>query len=153
MHPGLCPLRVTLQSARTFLRHLSLLRCIKLALVHDVAEAIVGDITPTCGVSDEEKFALEAGAVGRIKAMLGGAGCLPGGAAPPFECGWKDWTQRATFGCGGPLLPAGYGETNRVKAPVTLLPHALQPRRLRRCGTSTSRGRRTRRGWSRILTR
>lgn len=50
----------------------------KLALVHDVAEAIVGDITPTCGVSDEEKYALEAGAVGRIKAMLGGAGCLPG---------------------------------------------------------------------------
>jgi putative hydrolase of HD superfamily len=26
-------------------------RCIKMALVHDVAEAIVGDITPHCGVS------------------------------------------------------------------------------------------------------
>lgn len=50
----------------------------KLALVHDVAEAIVGDITPTCGVSDEEKFALEAGAVQRIKQMLGGAGTLAG---------------------------------------------------------------------------
>lgn len=51
------------------LTHLS---CIKLALVHDVAEAIVGDITPTCGVSDEEKYALEARAVAQIKATLGG---------------------------------------------------------------------------------
>jgi hypothetical protein len=44
----------------------------KLALVHDVAEAIVGDITPTCGVSDADKHALESAAVQRIKAMLGG---------------------------------------------------------------------------------
>ena len=47
-------------------------RCMKLALVHDVAEAIVGDITPTCGVSDADKHALESAAVQRIKAMLGG---------------------------------------------------------------------------------
>jgi putative hydrolases of HD superfamily len=25
-------------------------RCIRMALVHDIAEAIVGDITPHCGV-------------------------------------------------------------------------------------------------------
>ena len=43
----------------------------KLALVHDVAEAIVGDITPTCGVSDEDKFRLERDAVAHIKATLG----------------------------------------------------------------------------------
>lgn len=52
----------------------------KLALVHDVAEAIVGDITPTCGVSDDEKYRLEAEAVQKIKAMLGGStlagGCM-----------------------------------------------------------------------------
>lgn len=53
-------------------------RCIKLALVHDVAEAIVGDITPTCGVSDQDKYQLEAAAVQRIKGMLGGAS-LAGG--------------------------------------------------------------------------
>ena len=47
-------------------------RCMKLALVHDVAEAIVGDITPTCGVSDADKHALESAAVQRIKGMLGG---------------------------------------------------------------------------------
>ena len=31
----------------------------KLALVHDMAECIVGDITPYCGVSKEEKHAKE----------------------------------------------------------------------------------------------
>ncbi|GIL59649.1 hypothetical protein Vafri_14381 [Volvox africanus] len=46
-------------------------RCIKMALVHDVAEAIVGDITPHCGVSDEDKHQRELAAVRRIKEMLG----------------------------------------------------------------------------------
>ncbi|PNW81911.1 hypothetical protein CHLRE_06g265900v5 [Chlamydomonas reinhardtii] len=46
-------------------------RCIKMALVHDVAEAIVGDITPHCGVSDDDKHSLELRAVGKIKDMLG----------------------------------------------------------------------------------
>ncbi len=31
----------------------------KLALVHDMAECIVGDITPFCGVSKEEKHEKE----------------------------------------------------------------------------------------------
>jgi putative hydrolase of HD superfamily len=30
-------------------------KCIKMALVHDLAEAIVGDITPYCGISSSEK--------------------------------------------------------------------------------------------------
>ena len=30
-------------------------RCMKMSLVHDLAECIVGDITPTCGISKEEK--------------------------------------------------------------------------------------------------
>ncbi|KIZ02644.1 HD domain-containing protein 2 [Monoraphidium neglectum] len=46
-------------------------RCIKMALVHDVAESLVGDITPHCGVSDADKHAMEAEAVGRIQEMLG----------------------------------------------------------------------------------
>jgi putative hydrolase of HD superfamily len=31
-------------------------RCIKMAIVHDLAEAVVGDITPHAGVSKEDKF-------------------------------------------------------------------------------------------------
>eukprot|EP00775_Hariotina_reticulata_P007888 gene7888-8084_t len=46
-------------------------RCMKIALVHDVAESIVGDITPHCQVTDEEKYQLEANAVQQIKSMLG----------------------------------------------------------------------------------
>ncbi|GBF95859.1 hypothetical protein Rsub_08450 [Raphidocelis subcapitata] len=46
-------------------------RCIKMALVHDVAEAVVGDITPHCGVSDGDKHAMEAAAIERIQGMLG----------------------------------------------------------------------------------
>ncbi|OQV17457.1 putative HD domain-containing protein 2 [Hypsibius exemplaris] len=34
-------------------------RCIKVALVHDMCEAIVGDITPYCGVSVEDKHRQE----------------------------------------------------------------------------------------------
>ena len=36
-----------------------LFRCIKMALVHDLAECTVGDITPHCGVSKEEKHRRE----------------------------------------------------------------------------------------------
>ncbi|XP_022244909.1 HD domain-containing protein 2-like isoform X2 [Limulus polyphemus] len=34
-------------------------KCIKMALVHDMAECIVGDITPWCGISKEEKHQQE----------------------------------------------------------------------------------------------
>ena len=30
-----------------------------MGLVHDISESIVGDITPFCGVSKEEKYRLE----------------------------------------------------------------------------------------------
>lgn len=52
-------------------RPVDVARCVKMALVHDVAEAIVGDITPHCGVSEGDKHAMEAEAVGRIQEMLG----------------------------------------------------------------------------------
>lgn len=37
----------------------TLFRCIKLALVHDMAECIVGDIAPSDNVSKEEKHRRE----------------------------------------------------------------------------------------------
>ena len=46
-------------------------RCIQLALVHDLAEATVGDITPYCGVSDTDKYKLELNTMERIRDMLG----------------------------------------------------------------------------------
>ena len=46
-------------------------RCVKLALIHDLAEAIVGDITPHDPVSKEEKAKMEADAMAKIRDMLG----------------------------------------------------------------------------------
>jgi putative hydrolase of HD superfamily len=61
--------------------------CMKLALVHDVAEALVGDITPHCNVSDGDKHAMEAAAVQEIKAMLGGHTQAGGCVGVGMECG------------------------------------------------------------------
>ncbi len=41
----------------------SAFRVMKMAIVHDLAECIVGDITPFCGVSVEEKHAREEAAI------------------------------------------------------------------------------------------
>lgn len=38
---------------------LNQIRCMELALVHDLAESLVGDITPFCGVSKDEKRTME----------------------------------------------------------------------------------------------
>ncbi|KAL7474266.1 hypothetical protein ACHAW6_000246 [Cyclotella cf. meneghiniana] len=46
-------------------------RCIKLALVHDLAEAKVGDITPHCGVSEKDKYEMELETMEYISNMLG----------------------------------------------------------------------------------
>ena len=48
-------------------------RCIKMALVHDMAEAIVGDITPFCGISKEEKHKREVDAITEMCALIKGS--------------------------------------------------------------------------------
>eukprot|EP00275_Glaucocystis_incrassata_P001562 EC123335.1.p1 GENE.EC123335.1~~EC123335.1.p1 ORF type:complete len:192 (+),score=31.90 EC123335.1:74-649(+) len=45
-------------------------KVIKMALVHDLAEALVGDITPFCGVSKEEKQRREQEAMNHIRQIL-----------------------------------------------------------------------------------
>eukprot|EP01118_Nematostelium_gracile_P020023 TRINITY_DN9560_c0_g1_i1.p1 TRINITY_DN9560_c0_g1~~TRINITY_DN9560_c0_g1_i1.p1 ORF type:complete len:192 (-),score=63.66 TRINITY_DN9560_c0_g1_i1:46-621(-) len=48
-------------------------KCMKLALVHDLAECLVGDITPYQGVSKEEKIRLEESAMIQLKDALSNA--------------------------------------------------------------------------------
>jgi putative hydrolases of HD superfamily len=43
---------------------------VTLSLVHDLAEAIVGDITPDCGISSEEKHLREEAAMREISKLL-----------------------------------------------------------------------------------
>ncbi|XP_021674768.2 uncharacterized protein LOC110660702 isoform X2 [Hevea brasiliensis] len=47
-------------------------RCIKIAIVHDIAEAIVGDITPADGVPKQEKSRREQAALNEMCEVLGG---------------------------------------------------------------------------------
>ncbi|KAK3020781.1 hypothetical protein RJ639_045853 [Escallonia herrerae] len=47
-------------------------RCIKIAIVHDIAEAIVGDITPSDGVPKAEKSRREQAALDEMCKVLGG---------------------------------------------------------------------------------
>lgn len=35
------------------------MKCVQMALVHDIGEAIAGDITPFCGITVEKKYQLE----------------------------------------------------------------------------------------------
>lgn len=46
-------------------------KAVKMALVHDMAEALVGDITPSCGVSEDEKNRRETEAMQYIRDILG----------------------------------------------------------------------------------
>lgn len=45
-------------------------RCMELAIVHDMAECIVGDITPICGISQEEKHRREEEAMERLADLI-----------------------------------------------------------------------------------
>ncbi|XP_038891100.1 5'-deoxynucleotidase HDDC2 [Benincasa hispida] len=47
-------------------------KCIKMAIVHDIAEAIVGDITPFDGISKSEKIRREQEALDHMCKLLGG---------------------------------------------------------------------------------
>eukprot|EP00934_Nitzschia_sp_Nitz4_P001714 Nitzschia sp. Nitz4//scaffold227_size32659//7870//8457//NITZ4_007896-RA/size32659-processed-gene-0.1-mRNA-1//1//CDS//3329542788//1714//frame0 len=49
-------------------------KCIRMALVHDLAEAKVGDITPHCGVSDADKHQQELSAMSIMTQAIGGTG-------------------------------------------------------------------------------
>ncbi|KAM7542244.1 hypothetical protein Aperf_G00000002251 [Anoplocephala perfoliata] len=65
-------------------------KVMKMAIVHDLAECVVGDITPFCGVSKEEKYRREKEALTAICSNL------------PDEIGcelvnlWKEFEERTT---------------------------------------------------------
>jgi len=140
-------------------------RCMKIALVHDVAEAIVGDITPHCSVSDEDKFSLESRAIQQIKSMLGPetqAGKTDDEhlASRPVCAVLADPSDAHGLGCQVRIMwapvglqqagfPAGHASTCARPNPIhgttlfqlsttcaTLTMPLLQPKRWRCCGTS-----------------
>lgn len=65
-------------------------RCMKLAVVHDLAECIVGDITPHCGISPEVKEKRER------DAMINITKTLPAKMASEFMELWEEYGKRET---------------------------------------------------------
>ncbi|VDO82963.1 unnamed protein product [Heligmosomoides polygyrus] len=49
---------------------LNISHAVAMCLLHDLSEAIVGDITPHCGISDEEKYDLENQAIQKIASFV-----------------------------------------------------------------------------------
>lgn len=70
-------------------------RCIKMALVHDLAEATVGDITPHCGVSDEDKRAMELAAMTELTRKLSGSDCTNAVGLEILDL-WKEYEEGTT---------------------------------------------------------
>ncbi|ORX61865.1 hypothetical protein DM01DRAFT_1403604 [Hesseltinella vesiculosa] len=66
-------------------------KCIKMAMVHDLGEAIVGDITPHAGVSKEDKFKMEENAMAQFKEWLGDTE-----AANEIVSLWHEYEQAQT---------------------------------------------------------
>ncbi|XP_023710840.1 HD domain-containing protein 2 isoform X2 [Cryptotermes secundus] len=64
-------------------------RCLKLALVHDLAECIVGDITPCCGVAPEEKHRREDNAMQELAQLAGSCGT-------ELYCLYKEYEEQKT---------------------------------------------------------
>lgn len=57
-----------------YLTYFFIFRCMELALIHDLAECIVGDITPYCGVTIEEKHKREREAMAELAQLAGSSG-------------------------------------------------------------------------------
>ncbi|KAI3452961.1 hypothetical protein Pfo_009624 [Paulownia fortunei] len=67
-------------------------RCIKIAIVHDIAEAIVGDITPSDGVPKEEKSRMEQEALDEMCKILGG-----GMRAEEIKDLWQEYENNSSL--------------------------------------------------------
>ncbi|KAL1221557.1 hypothetical protein V5N11_004133 [Cardamine amara subsp. amara] len=67
-------------------------KCMKMAIVHDIAEAIVGDITPSCGISKEEKNRRESEALEHMCKLLGG-----GERAKEIAELWREYEENSSL--------------------------------------------------------
>lgn len=76
-------------------RPLDISRCVQMALVHDLAEAYVGDITPYEGITAEQKRDLEEKALKTfLDEMLGGPSNAQ--ARERFKGLWEEYEARET---------------------------------------------------------
>lgn len=74
-------------------KHLDKLKCLELAIIHDLAEIEVGDITPRDGVSSIEKNKLEMLAMEKIVNRIG-TPPPPTTTSPIFLSYFKNWRSK-----------------------------------------------------------
>uniref|UniRef100_A0A915PZU4 5'-deoxynucleotidase HDDC2 n=1 Tax=Setaria digitata TaxID=48799 RepID=A0A915PZU4_9BILA len=65
-------------------------KCVRMTLVHDLGEAIIGDITPHCGISTAEKHRLEDEAMKKITEMV------PSAAGSDWYSLWQEYEASET---------------------------------------------------------
>ncbi|KAM0510401.1 hypothetical protein D7B24_002314 [Verticillium nonalfalfae] len=87
---------ITLLAPPALAPRLDLARCMKMALIHDMAESLVGDITPVDGVPKPEKNRREADTMDHITdGLLGGVyGGLPG---REIRAIWQEYEDAQTI--------------------------------------------------------
>jgi putative hydrolase of HD superfamily len=71
-------------------------RCLRMALVHDLAEAKVGDITPHCGVSDTDKHQQELSAMTQMTDQLQSSSSFGMAGQEILEL-WKEYEEGTTL--------------------------------------------------------
>lgn len=77
---------------------LDLPRCTKMCLVHDVAESLVGDITPVDGIPRDEKHAREAATMDYItKKLLGNIYGGGSGVGAELAAIWQEYEDSRTL--------------------------------------------------------
>ncbi|KAI8804277.1 HD domain-containing protein [Cladochytrium replicatum] len=67
-------------------------RAVQIALAHDIAESLVGDIAPSAGVSKEDKYKLESDAMDRLVQELGDTA-----EARELRELWKEYEDGVTY--------------------------------------------------------
>lgn len=87
---------ITLLTPPTLASRLDLPRCMKMCLIHDMAESLVGDITPVDGVSKPEKSRREAETISFLSSSLLGNvyGGVPGRELAEI---WHEYEESKTL--------------------------------------------------------
>jgi putative hydrolase of HD superfamily len=87
---------ITLLCPPSLARKLDISRCVRMALIHDMAEALVGDITPVDGVSKTEKSRREADTMDYLtKTLLGNV--HDGEAGKEIKAVWQEYEDSKTL--------------------------------------------------------
>ncbi|KAK7542085.1 HD domain-containing protein [Phyllosticta citribraziliensis] len=88
---------LTMLAPATLSARLDIPRCTKMALVHDMAEALVGDITPVDPISKEEKSRRETATMDYLcTRLLGSVASTPASAVADIRAVWQEYEDNVT---------------------------------------------------------